>query len=117
MFINYDYLAGMFEGFDYYQMKSNETAGIPEGINLEYLTLQMAADIGQLAKKVKERSAKGEPYNFKEQVNEDIGSILCSLSLLTDRMGLNMSDVAFDNISKNLKVNIGQKTNDKKAKY
>ena len=42
MHMNYDYLNGMFEGFDYYQSKCNLTAVFPEDqapVSYTHLTL------------------------------------------------------------------------------
>jgi len=98
--INYDYLAGMFEGFDYYQTQCNHTAIFPEDDAIEYLTLGLCSEAGEVAGKLKKKIRDGEPANFKEEMSAELGDVFWYLAVLADRLGLNLSDIAFDNITK-----------------
>lgn len=100
MEMNYDYLNGMFEGFDYYQSKCNLTAIFPEDQALEYLALGLCSEAGEVAGKLKKKIRDGEPANFKEDMAAEIGDVFWYIAVLADRLGLNLSDIAFDNLSK-----------------
>ena len=95
-----DYISGMFEGFDYYQSKCSETAIFPEDLAIEYLTLGLMSEAGEVAGKIKKKIRDGELPNHRQQVSDELGDVFWYLAMLTDRMGLNLSDVAFDNIIK-----------------
>jgi len=99
----YEYLNGMFEGFDYYQSKCNDTALFPEDVALEYLTLGLCSEAGEVAGKVKKAIRDGTPPDFKEQIELELGDVFWYLAMLTDRLGLSLSDVAFSNLSKLMK--------------
>jgi len=96
----YDYIAGMYEAFDYYQGKANETAIFPEDQALEYLSLGLLSEAGEVAGKIKKKIRDGEPFDFREALEAELGDVLWYIALLSDRLGLNLSDVAFNNIIK-----------------
>jgi len=98
--MNYDYLTGMFEGFDYYQAKCNLTAVFPEDLAVEYLTMGLCSEAGEVAGKVKKKIRDGEALTFKEDISAELGDVFWYLAVLADRLGLNLSDIAFDNLSK-----------------
>ena len=56
----------MFEGFDYYQSKCSETAIFPEDLAIEYLTLGLLSEAGEVAGKIKKKIRK-------QNLNEDAG--------------------------------------------
>ena len=99
----YDYIAGMFEGFDYYQSRCNETALFPEDVAVEYLTMGLCSEAGEVAGKIKKKIRDGEPADFRDQISAELGDVFWYLAMLTDRLGLNLSDVAFENMSKLMK--------------
>ena len=100
MHMNYDYLNGMFEGFDYYQSKCNLTAVFPEDQALEYLALGLCSEAGEVAGKLKKKIRDGEPADFKVDMAAEIGDVFWYLAVLADRLGINLSDVAFNNLDK-----------------
>ena len=95
-----DYIAGMFEGFDYYQAKCNDTSIFPEDQAIEYLTLGLLSEAGEVAGKIKKKIRDGETPTHKQDVSDELGDVFWYLAMLVDRMGLNLSDVAFENMSK-----------------
>jgi NTP pyrophosphatase (non-canonical NTP hydrolase) len=101
--MTYGYIAGMFEGFDYYQSRCNETAIFPEDEAIEYLTLGLLSEAGEVAGKIKKKIRDGEPADYREQLSAELGDVFWYLAVLTDRLGLNLSDVAFENMSKLMK--------------
>ena len=105
----YEYLSGMFEGFDYYQAKCNDTAVFPEDQAIEYLTLGLLSEAGEVAGKIKKKIRDGELPDHKQQVSDELGDVFWYLAMLVDRMGLNLSDVAFENMNKLMKRKINDK--------
>ena len=96
----YAYVAGCFEGFDYYQAKCNETAIFPEDLAIEYLTLGLVSEAGEVAGKVKKKIRDGERPDHVKELSAELGDVFWYLAMLTDRLGLNVSDVLFDNMTK-----------------
>ena len=97
---SYEQITGMFEGFDWYQSKCAATAIFPEETALEYLTMGLASEAGEVAGKVKKKIRDGEPADFKEQLASELGDVFWYLAMLTDEAGLNLSDIAFNNLNK-----------------
>ncbi len=97
---SYEQLTGMFEGFDWYQSKCAATAIFPKEVALEYLTMGLCSEAGEVAGKVKKKIRDGEPYNVKEQLAAELGDVFWYLAMLTDEAGLNLSDIAFNNLNK-----------------
>jgi len=97
---SYEQITGMFEGFDWYQSKCAETIVFDEDVAVEYLTLGLASEAGEVAGKLKKKMRDGEPYDFKDQMASELGDVFWYLAVLTDRMGLNLSDIAFNNLNK-----------------
>ena len=107
--LTHDYISGMFEGFDYYQSKCSETAIFPEDLAIEYLTLGLVSEAGEVADKIKKKIRDGERPNHKQEVSDELGDVFWYLAMLVDRMGLNLSDVAFENMNKTMKRKIENK--------
>lgn len=107
--VSYEYLQGMFEGFDYFQAKCNDTAIFPEDLAIEYLTLGLVSEAGEVADKIKKKIRDGERPNHKQEVSDELGDVFWYLAMLVDRMGLNLSDVAFENMNKTMKRKIENK--------
>ena len=97
---SYEQINGMFEGFDWYQSKCAATAIYPEGAALEYLTMGLASEAGEVTGKVKKKIRDGEPADFKDQLASELGDVFWYLAMLTDEVGLNLSDIAFNNLNK-----------------
>jgi len=60
----------------------------------------LASEAGEVAGKVKKKIRDGEPANFKEQLASELGDVFWYLAMLTDEAGLNLSDIAFNNLNK-----------------
>lgn len=97
---SYEQLTGMFEGFDWYQSRCAATAVFNKDVALEYLTMGLCSEAGEVAGKVKKKIRDGEPADFKDQLSSELGDVFWYLAMLTDEAGLNLSDIAFNNLSK-----------------
>ncbi len=97
---SYEQLTGMFEGFDWYQSKCAATVIFDQDVALEYLTMGLCSEAGEVAGKVKKKLRDGEPHDFKDQLASELGDVFWYLAILTDHLGLNLSDIAFNNLNK-----------------
>jgi len=106
---SYEYITGMFEGFDWYQSRCNDTALFGEDLAIEYLTLGLCSEAGEVAGKLKKKIRDGEPLNYKDQMSAELGDVFWYLAMLVDRLGLNLSDIAFNNLDKLYKRKLNNK--------
>ena len=59
----------------------------------------LASEAGEVAGKVKKKIRDGEPADF-ETLASELGDVFWYLAMLTDEAGLNLSDIAFNNLNK-----------------
>lgn len=93
-------------GFDEYQTMCQETAIYPDESKLEYLTLGVCSESGELAGHIKKaiRDNGGEVGNRRSnKIKREIGDVLWYLSELSRAFGWSFSDVAKINVAKLLK--------------
>ena len=89
--------------FDIYQEKTGETAMYPPDKALEYLTLGLCSEAGEVAGKLKKiiRDHDGvidEDAAYK--LSLEIGDVLWYVAQLSTTLGLQLSEVAEDNLKK-----------------
>ena len=90
----------MFEGFDWYQERCNDTAIFPEDTAEAYLAMGLCSEAGEVAGKVKKKIRDGEPEGYKDMLAAELGDVFWYLAVLTDRAGLKLSDIAYQNLDK-----------------
>lgn len=85
--------------FNSYQELSHATAVYPPELGLEYLTLGLVGEAGELANKVK-KVLRGDLNRaaIEEGIKHELGDILWYLSELCSEMGLSFEEVARGNI-------------------
>jgi len=93
-------MISMFEGFDWYQEKCNDTAIFPEDKAEEYLAMGLCSEAGEVAGKVKKKIRDGEQPGYKEALAAELGDVFWYLAVLTDRAGLSLGDLAYQNLNK-----------------
>jgi NTP pyrophosphatase (non-canonical NTP hydrolase) len=93
-------MISMFEGFDWYQEKCNDTAIFPEDKAEEYLAMGLCSEAGEVAGKVKKKIRDGEPENYKEILSAELGDVFWYLAVLADRAGVSLGDLAYQNLNK-----------------
>jgi len=81
-----------------YQRKAAETAIFPKEKALEYLTLGLAGEAGEVANKVKKIVRDGKLD--KEAIGSEIGDCLWYIAAICKDLGLKMEDVAQANLDK-----------------
>jgi len=90
--------------FNEYQKKSRETAVYPcVGSNLQYPTLGLAGETGEVCEKIKKifRDKEGiATQEDKEDIKAELGDVLWYLSQLASELNLDLSDIATSNIEK-----------------
>jgi len=90
--------------FTEYQHFAARTADYPRrGQNLEYPTLGLNGEAGEVAEKVKkvERDSQGiVTPEIKHAIAKELGDVLWYIAALCDELGLDMTDVALSNLEK-----------------
>lgn len=84
-----------------YQELCQKTAVFPEVIELEYLTLGLVGEAGEIANKVKKVLRGDYPEDaIREQIVDELGDVLWYVAMLARHFGVDMSDVAGRNLDK-----------------
>lgn len=87
-----------------YQVGAKVTAIYPEDAAVEYLTLGLASEAGEVADKVKKhiRDSNGDYTNpdFVSAITKELGDVLWYAAVLSWELGVDLSDVAEQNIKK-----------------
>ena len=89
--------------FNEYQEKAHKTAVYPQEKWLEYLTLGLVGEAGEVANKVKKvLRDDGGILSFEKgkDLGKELGDIQWYLSELSYMLGKNLNDVAEDNLIK-----------------
>lgn len=87
---------------DIYQAETSETAIYPKEKALEYLTLGLVGEAGEIANKVKKvlRGDKEADEAFKKDLKAELGDVLWYMAQICETMDLSLGEVAVDNIKK-----------------
>ena len=87
-----------------YQTKAAETAIFPKEKALEYLTLGLAGEAGEIANKVKKLIRDGadrEDYHAKlNAIGHELGDVLWYCAMLAKEVDMNLGRIMEDNLEK-----------------
>ena len=87
-----------------YQQKASETAIFPKQKALEYITLGLTGEAGEIANKVKKLIRDGADEETLEQkkieIGYEIGDVLWYCAMLAKEVGMNLGHVMVNNINK-----------------
>jgi len=87
-----------------YQQRASETAIIPKHQALEYLTLGLVGEAGEIANKAKKLIRDGadvEGYNDKlDQIAAELGDVLWYAAMLCNHVEVNLGKVMENNLDK-----------------
>ena len=90
--------------FDNYQRATKMTAKYPPPQALEYLSLGIASEAGEVAGKMKKWIRDGDRKMTREEwvqaMSSEIGDVLWYTARLADELDLNLSQIAEDNMNK-----------------
>ena len=84
-----------------YQNKAADTAVYPADHAIDYLTLGLIGEAGEVANKLK-KHIRGDVGYFetKDRVRDELGDVLWYLSMLAAEWGFSLDDVAQNNLEK-----------------
>jgi NTP pyrophosphatase (non-canonical NTP hydrolase) len=92
------------ETFNNYQQATAQTAKYPPDQALEYLSLGIASEAGEVAGKMKKWIRDGDSKMTREEwvqaMSSEIGDVLWYSARLADELGLSLSQIAEDNMDK-----------------
>lgn len=92
------------ETFSGYQKATAQTAKYPKEFALVYLSLGIASEAGEVAGKMKKRIRDGDSKMTREEwvqaMSSEIGDVLWYAARLADELGLNLSQIAEENMDK-----------------
>ena len=80
-----------------YQAKAKETAIFPPDKALEYLSLGLVGEAGEIANKVKKIIRDNKP---KDELAGEIGDVLWYCAMLADHLDSNLGNIMEDNLDK-----------------
>lgn len=84
-----------------YQRKAKETAIFPPSTALEYLTLGLVGEAGEIANKTKKVIRDRLPTeSWKHDLPSEIGDVLWYCAMLADYFDVNLGKIMDDNINK-----------------
>ncbi|MFM8441426.1 MAG: nucleoside triphosphate pyrophosphohydrolase family protein [Acidobacteriota bacterium] len=90
--------------FEDYQSKARVTALYPRRLsNLEYPTLGLAGEAGEVANVVKkiQRDLGGEINDeFRTKLKDELGDVLWYISACADELGITLTEIAEYNVEK-----------------
>ncbi len=95
----YDDEAYSIAEFDHYQYLTAQTAVYPKEKELEYLTLGLVGEAGELANKVK-KILRGDKVLNKEDMASELSDCLWYTARLADALGYDLHKIAEMNIEK-----------------
>ena len=92
------------ETFNNYQQATAQTAKYPPSQALEYLSLGIASEAGEVAGKMKKWIRDGDSKmteaEWEQAMASEIGDVLWYCARLADELGLSLSQIAEDNMEK-----------------
>lgn len=88
--------------FNDYQQQTAQTAKYPKEQGINYCTLGLVGEAGEIANKVKKVIRDNRPIDdaFKADLKSELGDVLWYLARLSDELGISLDEVASYNMSK-----------------
>jgi NTP pyrophosphatase (non-canonical NTP hydrolase) len=102
--LHYPFSMGKTMNFEKYQRAASQTALYPRRLkNLEYPTLGLAGEAGEVANVVKkiQRDFGGEvTEEIRTKLKDELGDVLWYISACADELGLTLQEIAEFNVEK-----------------
>ncbi len=86
---------------DEYQTLCADTAVFPQEVALQYLTLKLAGETGEVAELVG-KHFRGDPdkKDIRDALGKELGDVMWYIAMLADHFDFNLSEIATININK-----------------
>lgn len=85
--------------FDFYQKEAEQFALYGTDAKILYAALGLCSEAGEVAGKIK-KWIRGDSHLVVEDISKELGDVLWYVSALSSDLGLNLSEIAEDNIAK-----------------
>lgn len=85
--------------FDFYQKEAEQFALYGNDAKILYAALGLCSEAGEVAGKIK-KWIRGDSHLVVEDISKELGDVLWYVSALSSDLGLNLSEIAEDNIAK-----------------
>ena len=85
--------------FDFYQKEAEQFALYSNDAKILYAALGLCSEAGEVAGKIK-KWIRGDSHLVVEDIAKELGDVLWYVAALSSDLGLNLSEVAEENIAK-----------------
>lgn len=83
-----------------YQKKACSTAIFPKEKALEYITLGLCGEAGEIANKAKKLIRDGDNPAKRAEITKELGDVCWYIAVLAQELGVNLGKVMEDNLEK-----------------
>jgi NTP pyrophosphatase (non-canonical NTP hydrolase) len=83
-----------------YQIRAAETAIFPKEKALEYITLGLCGEAGEIANKAKKLIRDGDNPAKRVEITKELGDVCWYIAVLSRELGVNLGKVMEDNLEK-----------------
>jgi NTP pyrophosphatase (non-canonical NTP hydrolase) len=91
--------------FQHFQEHTKKTAIYPDACKgtvpaISYCALGLAGEAGEIANKVKKLIRDGDTAELRDKIRAEVGDALWYLARLADELGVQLGDLAYQNVIK-----------------
>lgn len=83
-----------------YQSLACQTAIFPKDRAIEYLTLGLTGEAGEIANKAKKLIRDGDTPDKRAEMTKELGDVCWYLAVLAEELGMNLGKIMEDNVEK-----------------
>ena len=83
-----------------YQSLACQTAIFPKDRAIEYLTVGLTGEAGEIANKAKKLIRDGDTPDKRAEMTKELGDVCWYLAVLAEELGMNLGKIMEDNVEK-----------------